>query len=284
MRRTSKARILAAPAVATLLVLGGCGSSDSGSDAGSSSSDSSASPSQGSDEGSGEDSGDAAGSGAELTKADFGDRVYAAFQDAGTLAFTITTTGAGSSTGEGQADLSGDQVASKVSQEVQGVGKVEAIVVDGLFYLKSAQLSGEKWLKIDPNAKDGLGALIGSLGANSDPSQLLKVMSQATEVTAEGQEEVEGTETTKYHVVLPRKAFASTLGDNPQVTQMLPQQVEFDMWVDGDDQLRKATYELAVGGQKTGSTVTYRDFGEPVSIEAPPASQVTTKSPALGTP
>ncbi|SDS59654.1 Protein of unknown function [Nocardioides scoriae] len=279
MRRTSKVRILAAPAVATLLVLGGCGSSDSGSsgDGGSSSAgdSSSASADAGSDDSAGS-------SGEELTKADFGDRIYAAFQDAGTLKFTITTSGAGSSTGTGEADLSGDQPASSVTQEVQGAGKVQAIAVDGVFYLKSAQLSGEKWLKVDPNAKDGLGALIGSLGGNSDPSKLLQVMNQASEVTAEGQEEVEGTETTKYHVVLPRKAFAATLGDNPQVVQMLPAQIEFDMWVDGDDQLRKVTYELAVGGQESGTTVTYRDFGDPVSIQAPPASETTTQAPGLG--
>ena len=85
---------------------------------------------------------------------------------------------------------------------------------------------------------DGLGALVGSLGGNSDPAKLLQVMNQASEVSEEGIEEVGGVETTKYHVVLPREAFAETLGDNPQITQMLPKTVEFDMWVDGDDLVR----------------------------------------------
>lgn len=274
MRRTSLLRLAVVPVV-SLVVLTGCGSSEEGSSSGGSSSSGSSS----SEESGSTETSEAA---EPLTKTDFGDRIYAAFQEAGTLKFEIEQTGAASSTGSGEADLSGEEVASRVSQEVQGAGTVDAVVLDGLFYVKSAQLSGEKWLKIDPKAKDGLGALVGSLGGNSDPAKLLKVMNQASEVTAEGQEEVGGVETTKYHVVLPRKAFAATLGDNPQVTQMLPEQVEFDMWVDGDDLVRKQVSEITVAGQKTGSTITYSGFGEPVEIEAPPASQTTTKAPGLG--
>lgn len=272
MRRTSLLRLAVVPVV-SLVVLTGCGSSEEGSSSGGSSRGSSSSQeSPGSEETAAE----------PLTKADFGDRIYAAFQEAGTLSFTLEQGGAAEATGSGEADLSGEQVASRVTTEGVGIGKVEAIVLDGLFYVKSAQISGDKWLKIDPRAKSGFGALVGSLGGNSDPSKLLEVMNQASEVTAEGQEEVGGVETTKYHVVLPREAFAATLGDNPQVTQMLPKQVEFDMWVDADDLVRKQVSELTVGQQKTSSTITYSGFGEPVEIEAPPASQTTTKAPGLG--
>ena len=275
MRRRSLLRLAVVPVV-SLVVLTGCGSSEGGSSSGGSSD--SGSSGSGSSEGS-EDSGSEQAA-EPLTKSDFGDRIYAAFKDAGTLSFTLEQGGASTAKGSGQADLSGDQVASKVTTEAPGVGTVDAIVLDGLYYIKAAQLSGEKWLKIDPKAKDGPGALLGALGGSSDPSKLLQVMNQASEVTAEGQEEVDGTETTKYHVVLPRKAFAASLGSNPQITQMLPEQVEFDMWVDADDLVRKQVSELAVGGQQTSTTLTYSDFGEPVVIEAPPASQTTTKPPA----
>ena len=277
MRRTSLLRLAVVPVV-SLVVLTGCGSSEEDSASG----DSSSSGSSSSEESAGTESTESTVAAEPLTKADFGDRIYAAFQEAGTLKFEIEQSGAASSTGSGEADLSGEEVASRVTQEVQGAGTVDAVVLDGLFYVKSAQLSGEKWLKIDPKAKDGLGALVGSLGGNSDPAKLLQVMNQASEVTAEGQEEVGGVETTKYHVVLPRKAFAATLGANPQITQMLPEQVEFDMWVDGDDLVRKQASELTVAGQETASTITYSGFGEPVQIEAPPASQTTTKAPGLG--
>lgn len=278
MRRTSLLRLAVVP-VASLVLLTGCGSSEEGSSGGSSDSSSSSSGSTEESEGSG------SGSGSEqaaepLTKADFGDRIYAAFKEAGTLSFTLEQGGSSTAKGTGQADLGGDQVASEVTTEAPGIGTVDAVVLDGFYYIRSAQLSGEKWLKIDPRAKDGLGALLGALGGNSDPSKLLQVMNQASEVTAEGQEEVDGVETTKYHVVLPRKAFASTLGGDPRITQMLPEQVEFDMWVDGDDLVRKQVSELAIGQQKTSTTLTYSDFGKPVDIEAPPASQVTTKPPA----
>lgn len=276
MRRTSLLRLAVVPVV-SLVVLTGCGSSEEGSSSGGSSDSSSSS-------GSSEESGDSGSEQAAepLTKADFGDRIYAAFKDAGTLKFTLDQSGSGASIkGTGEADLSGDQPASKVMTGANGTD--EAIVVDGFFYLKSAQIgTGDKYLKVDPKAKDGLGAFVGALGGNSDPSKILQVMNQASEVTAEGQEEVDGEPTTKYHVVLPRAAFAKALGSDARVTQLLPEQIEFDMWVDGEDRVRKQVQQLEVAGQKSTTTVTYSDFGKPVDIEAPPASQTTTKAPGLG--
>jgi hypothetical protein len=122
-----------------------------------------------------------------------------------------------------------------------GAGQVQALLVDGLFFLRSPQF-GPRWVKIDPRAKTGLGALVGQFGANSDPSRILKAMDSAATVTKRGSEQVDGVDTTKYHVVLPRKALA---------------------------------------GQSSTTTITYSEFGHPVSITAPPAGQTTTKVPGM---
>lgn len=274
MRRNHVLRLLAAP-VAAALLLTGCGSAEP-----SSSSSTKSSSNAGGSGASG--SGTSTTSAATLSTGDFGSRVYAAFQKAGTLHFELETAIAGQrSTGSGDADLSGSTVASSVTQKLPGgAGRVQALLVDGFFFLKSPQF-GAKWVKIDPKAKTGLGALVGQFGANSDPSRILKAMDAAATVTKQGSEQVGGVATTKYHVLLPRKALVAALGTDARIASLLPANVEYDMWVDGKDQVRKQVSALKVAGQSSTTTVTYSKFGEPVSITAPPAAQTTTKVPGM---
>ena len=275
MRSNSRIRLLIASTLA-LLVLTGCGGgSDSSGSEGSGGSDDSSSSSA--DSG---DSGDEAAS--ELTKDDFGQRVYTAFQEAGTASFRIEQSGGGqSTTGTGEADLSGEEIRSRVEMETPQ-GTIEAIAVDGLFYLKIPQLPSGKYLRVDPDDESGLGALVGQLGGNSDPSQSIRVFEDATEVTAGAQEEVEGVATTKYRVVLPREAVAESLGADEQVVQLLPEEIAYDVWVDADDLVRKTVSEIEVQGQTSTTTLTYTGFGEPVDVQAPPAGQVTDQLPGMG--
>lgn len=277
MRRHSVLRLLAAP-VAAALLLAGCGSAEPSSSGTTTKDSSSANGDSG-------DSGDAGGpstNASALSTGDFGSRVYAAFQKAGTLHFELDTAVAGQrSTGSGEADLSGSTVASSVTQKLPGgAGQVQALLVDGFFFLKSPQF-GPKWVKIDPKAKTGLGALVGQFGANSDPSRILKAMDSAATVTKKGSEQVDGVETTKYHVVLPRKALVEALGTDVRIAALLPEDVEYDMWVDGDDLVRKQVSALKVAGQSSTTTITYSKFSDPVSITAPPAAQTTTKVPGM---
>jgi hypothetical protein len=272
MRRTALLRLLAAP-VAAALLLAGCGSAEPSSSG--STKDSSSTASDG-------DSGSSSTDASALSTGDFGSRVYAAFQKAGTLHFELDTAVAGQrSTGSGEADLSGSTVASSVTQKLPGgAGQVQALLVDGFFFLTSPQF-GPKWVKVDPRAKSGLGALVGQFGANSDPSRILKAMDSAATVTAKGSEQVDGVDTTKYHVLLPRKALVAALGTDARIASLLPENVEYDMWVDGDDLVRKQVSALKVAGQSSTTTITYSKFGDPVSITAPPAAQTTTKVPGL---
>ena len=169
MTTTRRLRALLAVLLATVL-FAGCGSrGDSGakdSDSGDSSSSSSDSSSSSS---SGGEAADGKWDGEEFTKGDFGDRIAAAQKEAGSYRMESTQEVAGqtsTTTGEGVIDDDGTAVHTKT---VAGGETTETIVVDGFYYIKSPSLGTEKpWLKIDPKAKTGMGALVGQVGGSSD--------------------------------------------------------------------------------------------------------------------
>ena len=280
MRRSRLTVLVAAPVLA-LGVVAGCGSDGGGSSSGtsaSSGSSSSASPSS-----SASSSSASSSSRGALSTGDFGTRVYDALKKAGTARFAVTVAfGAQRSTGEGEVDLSTSPPASRVTQEAAGSGRTEAILVGGKFYLKSPQL-GSKYLEIDPTDKTGPGALLGSMGATADPGRVLKAMDAAAKVTAVGTEEVGGVSTTHYRVVVPRDALVKALGTDPRVANVLPPEVAYDMWVDDQDLVRKQSGVVTVASNKVTTTTTFTDFGKPVTIKAPPASQTTTRVPGAPT-
>lgn len=274
MRPRRRPLLPALAAVASLTLVAGCGGGGSeeasGSDTSGSSSESSE-PSE-SEEAPAE----------ELTVDNLGERVAAAFSDAGSVAFELEQSTQGQkSSGTGEADLSGDELSSTVDLDTPQ-GTVSVIATDGLFYLKIPQLTSDgKWLEVDPEADSGLGALIGQLGGSADPAASIEVLGDATEVTPTGEEEIAGVATTGYRVVLPREAIAESLGADPRITQLLPKELDYDVWVDADDLVRRVTSTVEVQGTSSTTTVTYTDYGQPVDVEAPPAGQVTDQAPGL---
>jgi hypothetical protein len=264
-------RNAAAGAVAVLLALtAGCGSAGSGP-AGSGAESAGSSPSPSSSSRAAE---------ASLTTNDIGDRLTTAQKKAGSYAFEVTTTVSGqSTTGTGEASVKGEQPAVHTHMDVQG-SSMEVILVNGLIYLKSPMLKTDKpWLKVDPNDKTGMGALFGQLGGASDPTRNLAAMFKASKVTNEGSERMAGVDTTHYAVVLPSAALVETMKFPKEMAQLLPPELHYDVWVDGDDLIREFDSTLAVRSVKTSTSITFDHYGEPVSVAAPPASQVTTTSP-----
>ncbi len=61
----------------------------------------------------------------------------------------------------------------------------------------------------------------------------------------------------------------------------LPDSVTYDLWLDEEHRMAQTTMELPVQGMTTSVEMTVDDWGKDVSIEAPPADQVTDM-PDLG--
>ena len=143
---------------------------------------------------------------------------------------------------------------------VSGSGTIEVLIVDGVTYLKDpAPKAGAKpWLKLDPNGKDFMSALLGGvIGLIGDPTRLLTAGSDKATVTKIG---VEGGLT------------------HYQITGIDKDQ-SADVWVDAQDRPAKltATAPGKPGEAPASIEIVYSDWGAAdITVTAPPADQVGT--------
>src|SRR5690606_28704132 len=175
----------------------------------------------------------------------------------------------------------------------QTMAGMEQRLVGRTMYMKMPsmpQLGGgnaaKPWLKI---SLDELGRQSGlnidqllQQSQQMDPVQNTKMLTASKDVREVGKETVDGVETTHctgtYRV---EDAVAQLPADQQDAIrktygQLGMDDMKFDLWVD-DQQLPR---KMAMKSQQTASgvlsmTITYRDFGKPVNIAEPPASQVT---------
>ena len=225
----------------------------------------------------------------ELSAEEFYPTITQALQDAGTASYTMTSTstaGGQEQTIEMEGDLEYSGSELSMSGQTTSGPKMEVVVLDKVFYLKSPQL-GPKWLKVDPE-KDPNNPLAPLLG-NFDPSKTLEGLGDPKKFTLVGEEDVDGVATNHYKIVLDGAAVAKASGMPAQMQQMVPDEVPAEMWVDAENRPVKFSQEVEIKTPGQGSQTvtsssegTYGDFGSDVTIEAPPAGQTTTKLPGMG--
>ena len=218
-----------------------------------------------------------AGDVTELDAADFYPKVMGALKDAQTFRFESIATSAGQEqTTSGEARYDDDGIAMKASST--GAQEMEVILLDQIMYLKSADLgSADTWVKVDLSDPD---SLFGMIGKATDPEAMFKAMEAPKKLELIGTEEVDGVDTNHYRITVDSDQYAAAMELPGEMAGMLPDELVTEMWVDGDDLPRKFTQTVETpsnGGQGVSSTTegTYSDFGTDVSIEAPPADEVT---------
>jgi hypothetical protein len=292
-RPTLARRLGAASLLATLaLTIAACGG-DSGSETSSGtdtsgSSEESAAPS--SEEESSVESSEPSGDIEALEAAEFYPAVMGALQEAGTFAFTLSSSTDGPGTSgmdvQGVMRYDDDGIDMEASGSGQGADQLELVMLDQVLYLSGVgmDLGDKKWVKIDMSDPD---SLFGMLGKSTDPAQMFKAMEEPKEFELLGTEEVDGVETNHYLVVMDTAAYAEAMELPAQMSSALPEDIAVEMWVDADDLPRQFRQELEVpamgGGPASTSTTegTYTDYGTDVEIEAPPASEVSDDMPGM---
>jgi hypothetical protein len=159
---------------------------------------------------------------------------------------------------------------------------------------KIPSLGGKPWIKMD------LGKLIGVPGVSSltsdpmmsDPSQMLQYLRATSDsVTDEGQQQVDGVETTHYRADLS----LDRLPDLPSIRNALSKlqqatglhQVPMDVWIDAHHLVRRI--EMSIGfsppsGSALHETVTedLADYGPQPRPTPPPTGQVRDLSGLVG--
>jgi hypothetical protein len=161
---------------------------------------------------------------------------------------------------------------------------------------------GKEWVRLDLQkaaAVQGLDlAQLQGFAEGSDPRQMLDFLrAVSSEITRIGTEEVRGVETTHYFAVVDfQKALADVAkkSGQPNLFAQLGgfgstlQSVPVDVWVDADNLVRRMNMDLsfAVPGQsgeaKMSMAMELFDYGKPVSVDVPPASDTVDLSALTG--
>lgn len=165
----------------------------------------------------------------------------------------------------------------KMSQ--QGLN-LEVVQVGGVIYVKGIPGLPKPWIKVDPKGNDAFSkgmSPMTDLAESSDPRALVSTM-RGVRGKYLGTEQVGGESTRHYLFRIPISSYGKVL--SPATFKALRSTVKrpiaTDYWVGGDNLPRKWATSMVVSGKKTVSELTYSEWGKPVKIVAPPASQVVT--------
>jgi hypothetical protein len=188
-------------------------------------------------------------------------------------------------------------------------GEVELIVGKGsVVYVRAPMLASyipakTPWVKLDPSSLPQQPGGVGAAAAALDPSAILAALESAVSVGEVGPDTVDGTDATHYRAtvdlvkLLP--SIAALAPDAPtdadmqeakdRLTKLGLDALPIELWVDGDGYLKQLRLALDLStfapdrpGTSFSLTLTLSDIGEDISIDVPPASQVTDLTDLLG--
>lgn len=193
----------------------------------------------------------------------------------------------------GMADVAGEELPPEFADMF---GEFEIRTVDGVDYIKFGFLNmfmgaETEWVSTPSEGED----VAGDFGATApdDPTAYLESFSDIEgQVEDLGREDLRGIEVTHYRVQVDSDSYLSQL--SPEEREELEAQgplptgtFPLELWIDDDGVVHRfsmtvdgnAVVEESVGEGETFETMTMQfdffDFGGSVSIEAPPADQVT---------
>lgn len=170
-------------------------------------------------------------------------------------------------------------------------GAMEVRQIGDTVYLKFPLFSAlfgaqTEWISMPAEEGTDLAGDMGSGSAPSNPSSFLEAFAKAEGTVEElGSEDIRGISTTHWRVVV-EEGWQEAL--SPEELAELEEQgplpesdFPLDLWVDGDGLVQRMAMTMAaeeadadIGGTLT-MTMDFFDFGQSVTIEAPPADQVT---------
>jgi hypothetical protein len=198
----------------------------------------------------------------------------AATADAETARVEVTLDGRLAATASMDARLDGSEMVGTL--EAMGI-TVNTRQVDGVLYLELPGQSGWIGFDLDQAAQQaGVPGLFdgATAGASAlDGTAALSRLQQVSEVTAEGEDTIDGVATERYAVVIDAQAALDSVvpGNTATLPPAASDEVQGTLWIDGNDLVRRLVVEDPNVGRVQLDIV---ELGVPVDVEAPPADQV----------
>lgn len=196
--------------------------------------------------------------------------------------------------GEGDLKLGGSDPAISMDMDAGGQGQMSMVLLDGVLYMKlpaGLAPSGKPWVKIDSKDKSNpmaqaLGSLTDQMRQNADPRLALEQFEQAGTIESTEQADLNGEQTTHYKITVDVQKLAENQKD-ATLKQAMQEAIKsglkdfpVELWVNGDGLPVRMSIEMPTPDPTSGKAVPvkvqvdYTKWGEPVTIEAPPADQV----------
>lgn len=215
-----------------------------------------------------------------------------------------------SSTGEGQGLFDGENstMAMTMSMDMSAMGQgtmdMEMRLLDNTMYMKVPNMPGvdksKPWMKMDLDQVSGASGMdMSKMMEQNDPTKALEMLKDSGEITSTEESDVDGVPATKYTIDVDLEKMMSQYGNGMDqmfdTKSMELDALPVDVWI-SEDQLplkfRMNMGELMNSAMESNGqqapkgmnfdnahvSMTYSDWGEPVTIEAPPADQVSSKS------
>jgi hypothetical protein len=182
------------------------------------------------------------------------------------------------------------QFTQVVTQKGTAPQETGFIVLPDAVYLRLPPPRGENapsrpWVRVDPHSPDPaamrLATLATTLTESADPTRTLSRYPAATQITDSAADVIDGDPAVRYTIVVDLAKAAAQQTDPATKAQLEQQvragltQVTSTLWVDSvNHPVRSAVRQDLPGIGTLAITGSYRDWGQPVRIDAPPAAQV----------
>lgn len=204
-------------------------------------------------------------------------RMQAAMEDARTATVSMDM-GVGTAQGQMSYGDGAPEMALTMDLGQAGLGTMEMRLVGGKVYMNipGATPVG-KFFEISGKAA-GMGDLVDEF-ANMTPNASIELMAQALErMVVVGEEMIGSEETTRYRLTVNTAESQALLGQTEtQGLPALPETIDYDMWVDGDDLIRRISMSI----EGVGVQLDYTDWGQPVDIKAPAKADIVKAPPGM---
>lgn len=219
----------------------------------------------------------------ELSKDNFVERLTAAQQKAGTSQVQMDIDAGGQKNQAIGQFKAGDSVkdsavALKIDGKSSGLGTLDLRLVDGAIYMNFGEMTGGKFMKLALDgsgdaATDQLSELIDQVNPTAQLKQFESALKSFTQKGAAVT--IDGVKTLPYEIVLDTSKLEGMAKAAKKAGDKVPATVTYTMFVGADDLPRRITAKVVA----MNFTLDYTKWGEPVDIKAPPANEISDKSP-----
>jgi hypothetical protein len=233
---------------------------------------------------SGKGSGSPVASSTPSTAAGLGKVMQAAAKTVTSAHFDLDVNAAGQSlTGSGDEKLSnGKLVAVDVTESLpQGAGQIRVIIVGDKTYAKLPQAlvkTSKPYILVTQNSSNPvikqLATTLNTALATASVGSVNSFVQAASSVQVKGSQTVNGEHTTHYHVVVDPAKLPGPLKSQLATSGLTS--LPLELYIDDQGRPVMFTEDVAVAGQHVSTKVTVTDYNKPVTISAPPASEVGT--------